>query len=264
MKILRKVFLLLLTGCSGLEQSEQENLRRNNAKGEFILRSSSDKQFAIDTPAHRIRKRYPWENAYSGAHPKITKEFFRCKGNSLNPPHPDYKDPGRLANYFDCGGSQKHSLPLQGDKEFIYPILIDLLNYIQEKTECKVIITCGHRCPVHNAYVDSAPANQHSKHLIGAEVDFYVQGMEQNPQEVIHLLMQYYKEPFQRLEKTELSTQPWYNKEILIKLYKKNEGRDWDNRHPYPYICIQVRHDNALNEKVTCSLQKAFNSYKRY
>ena len=27
---------------------------------------------------------------------------------------------------------------------------------------------------------------------------------------------------------------PWYNKEILIKLFKKNEGRDLDNRHPYP------------------------------
>lgn len=279
MKRLRKVFfsvLLLLTSCSGLEQSEQENLRHNNAKGEFILRNHDEFHYAIDYPTHHIRENYPWEQAFTGKHSKITKEFFRCKGSCLNPPHVDPKDP-KGPNHFDCGGPQKHSLPLREDKEFIYPILIDLLNYIQKKTESKVLITCGHRCPVHNAYVDNASQNQHSKHMIGAEVDFYVQGMEQKPQDVIHLLMQYYKETsiyladkqyieFQRLEKPDplLSTSPWFNKEILIKLHKKQEGRDFDNRHPFPYITIQVRYDREINEKVICSWPKAFNQYKRY
>ncbi len=269
--------MALLAGCSGLEQSEQENLRRNNAKGEFILRNREEYHYSIENPHHRLRKRYPWEHAYVGKHSKISKEFFRCKGNSLNPPHVDHKDPSRPANYFDCGGSQKHSLPLCDNKEFIYPILIELLNYIQEKTDCKVVITCGHRCPVHNAYADSSTANQHSKHMIGAEVDFYVQGMEQRPQDVIDLVMQYYQDnpiyraekqylEFQRLEKMQpvLATLPWYNKEILIKLVRKNEGRDLDNRHPHPYIAIQVRHDRERNEKVIGSSQKAFNGYKRY
>ena len=31
-------------------------------------------------------------------------------------------------------------------------------------------------------------------------------------------------------------TIPWFNKEIFIKLYRKSEGRDGDNRHPYPYL----------------------------
>ncbi len=256
-----------------MEQSEQEKLRRMNAKGEFILRTHDDETYVIATPVQRVRERYPWEASYQGQHPKITKEFFRCKGSSSNPHHADYKDPSRPVSYFDCGGFLKHSLPMKGDKEVVYPILIDLLNYVQEKTQSKVVITCGHRCPVHNAYADHSTYNQNSKHMIGAEVDFYVQGWEQRPEEVIQLLMDYYKEhpiaakdPFLRLELGNLnvSTPPWYNKEILIKLYKKHEGRDFDNRHPYPYLSIQVRHDRETDEKVICSWEKAFRCFRRY
>lgn len=260
-----------------MEQSEQEKLRRLNAKGEFIHRNHDEYHYLLAAPAHRIREKYPWEMAYIGKHPKITKEYFRCKGSSLNPPHVDHKDPARQVNFFDCGGSQKHSLPMRGDQEFIYPILIDLLNYVQAKTGCKVVITCGHRCPAHNAYADNSSYNQHSKHMIGAEVDFYVQGMEGRVEEVIQIVMGYYNEmpqykkdkklwEFQRLTNGVLnvSMPPWFNKEILIKLYKKTEGRDFDNRHPYPYISIQVRHDLERDEKVVGDWQKAFNGYRRF
>lgn len=260
-----------------MEQSEQEKLRRQNAKGEFIYRSHDEYRYALRPPKHRVREKYPWEKAYIGKHAKITKEYFRCKGSSLNPPHIDHKDPARPANYFDCGGPQKHSLPLKGDQEFVYPILVDLLNYVQAKTSCKVVITCGHRCPVHNAYADNSTYNQNSKHMLGAEVDFYMQGMEGKPEEIIRLLMEYYRETplykgdkqyleFERLTKGVLnvSTPPWFNKEILIKLYRKEEGRDFDNRHPYPYISIQVRFDRESNEKVVGSWQKAFNGYRRF
>ncbi len=271
------LFLILLMGCSGMEQSEQDKLRRMNAKGEFIHRTEGESRYALKTPVHKVREKYPWESSYVGKHSKITKEYFRCKGSSLNPPHTDHKDPSRPANYFDCGGSQKHSLPIMEDKEFIYPILIDLLNYLQVKTDSKVVITCGHRCPVHNAYADSSSYNSNSKHMIGAEVDFYIQGMEQKPEEVVKLIMDYYKETpfyqsdkgyqkFERLEQSGLnvSTPPWFNKEVLIKLYKKSEGRDFDNRHPYPYLSIQVRFDRDRSEKVICDWQKAFNGYRRH
>ena len=271
------VFLLLLTGCSGMEQSEQEKLRRLNAKGEFVHRNHDEFHYSLSTPEHKVREKYPWEMAYIGKHPKITKEYFRCKGSSVNPPHVDHKDPARPANYFDCGGFQKHSLPVRGEGEFVYPILIDLLNYLQAKTGCKVVITCGHRCPVHNAYADNSTYNQNSKHMIGAEVDFYVQGMESRPLDVIKILMQYYQETevyrkekayseFERLEKGVLNveTPPWFNKEVLIKLYQKTEGRDFDNRHPYPYVSVQVRFDRELGEKVVCSWPKAFNGYRRF
>ena len=271
-------FLWILAGCSGMEHSEQEKLKKLNAKREFIHRTHDEHYYVLQMPEHRVRGPYPWEKAYIGKHPKITKEYFRCKGSNINPPHIDHKDPSRPANYFDCGGSpQKHSLSIKDDKEFVYPVLIDLLNYVQAKTGCKVIITCGHRCPVHNAYADNSPKNQNSKHMIGAEVYFYLKGMEQKPEEVIKILMNYYQEmsiykgdqqyqEFHKLENGEsnLSTRPWYNKEILIKLYLKNEGRDFDNRHPYPYLSIQVRFDRELNEKVVCSWPKAFNGYRRF
>lgn len=277
----KKVFIcfvaILISGCSGMEHSEQEKLRRLNAKGEFIHRKHDEYAYPLTIPEHNVREKYPWEMAYIGKHSRITKEHFRCKGSSMNPPHIDHKDPSRPANYFDCAGSQKHSMPIKGDQEYIYPILIDLLNYLQAKTGSKVVITCGHRCPMHNAYADNSIYNQNSKHMIGAEVDFYVQGMENRPLDVIAILMGYYQEmplykgdknyrEFERLEQGKLNVTmpPWYNKEILIKLYKKEEGRDFDNRHPYPYISIQVRFDRQLNEKVLCSWQKAFNGYRRY
>lgn len=260
-----------------MEKSEQENLRRMNTKGEFIHRNHNESYFTLQTPAQKKRDLYPWEEAFAGAFPKITKEFFRCKGNSLNPPHEDHKDPARPVNFFDCGGFQKHSLPLREDQEFIYPILIDLLNEVQLKTGSKVVITCGHRCPTHNAYADNSRYNQNSKHMIGAEVDFYVQGYEYKPEEIVNLLIRFYQEnpsysnekgfiEFSRLDVKDLnvSTPPWYNKEILIKIFKKGEGRDFDNRHPYPYISIQVRLDKEKNEKVVSSWQKAFNCYRRY
>lgn len=270
-KVFSCICLILLWGCSGMEQSEQDKLRRLNAKGEFIHRTHAECRYPLQTPIHKVRDKYPWESSYVGKHAKITKEYFRCKGSSLHPPHSDHKDPARPANYFDCGGPQKHSLPIVEDREFIYPILIDLLNYIQAETDSKVVITCGHRCPNHNVYADSSSYNSNSKHMIGAEVDFYVQGMEQKPEEVVRLIMKYYSEmpeyqKFERLDAKGLNvaTPPWFNKEVLIKLYKKGEGRDFDNRHPYPYLSIQVRFDRERNERVTCSLQKAFNGYRRH
>jgi hypothetical protein len=270
--ILRLLLLSLLTACSGLEQSEYEKTRRLNAKGEFIYRHRDEKFYAIAPPVQRIRDPYPWEEARVGNHGKITKEFFRCKGSSFNPPQP-----GLEKSLFDCGGVEKHSLPFKNEKEFVYPVLIEMLNYLQAKTGKKVIITCGYRCPMHNTYADNSVQNQTSKHMIGAEVDFYIQGMEHKPEEAARLLMAFYKETpryaskkeyeeFKRYDRpdTNVSTPPWYNKEVMIKLFKKTEGRDLDNRHPYPYLCIQVRHDRDLDEKVIYSWPKAFNGYRRY
>src|SRR5688572_14981430 len=153
------IFLLFfLFSCSSEEP--------NRLTGEFIYREEGEYHF--NPPRSQLARRdpYPWEEGKVGKFPKITKEFFRCKGSLLNPPKPDA----------DCGG--KHSLPLIHQKENVYSILIDLLNYLQQKTQKRVVITSGHRCPQHNTYVDPSARNQTSKHLIGAEVSFYVQGLE--------------------------------------------------------------------------------------
>jgi hypothetical protein len=98
--------------------------------------------------------------------------------------------------------------------------------------------------------------------------------MEERPQEIVGLLMQYFQETpiykndkesqeFKRYEKTELETHPWMNKEIVIKLFQKNEGRDGDNRHPHPYLSLQVRYDRDSRQKVVYDWGKANQGYPR-
>lgn len=269
------LYLLLeifFTGCSNSSSSAPPN----PPKGEYLFRYHDELLVQVEPMVPLKRVAYPWEENWQCSYPKITKDFFRCQGSSLNPVYLVQKEK-EIVRFYDCGGAQKHSLPLRDQKEFIYPILIDLLNYIQTKTGKRVAVTCGHCCPDHNAYLDPSPANQSSKHMLGAEVDFYVQGMEEQPDNIVNLILAYYREQakykglkefeeFQRYEKENKNsrTPPWYNKEIFIKLFKKNEGRDFDNRHPYSYICIQVRYDWDRNEKITYSWDKAFRNFHRW
>lgn len=266
------IMTLLLSGCSSSDDAESDRARLQNALGEYIYRNHNEYLFKLEPPIKSTPALYPWET-HSSHH--ITKEYFRCKGSSLNPPHV-VQQKGEVVRFFDCGGAEKHSLPLRNNKEFIYPILIDLLNYIQDKSGKKVVITSGHRCPEHNTYVDASTENQASKHMIGAEVSFYVKGLEDKPEKVINLIQTYYQEmpkytglkefqEFKRYEKnnTNVSTLPWMNKEIFIKFFKKKEGRNFDNRHPYPYISIQLRYDMTTQEKVIYTWEKANRNFLR-
>lgn len=266
---------LLVAGCSGLEEAEQEKVRKQNAKAEIIYRLQGENKYALSLPTKRIREQYPWEGTFIGSYPKITKDFFRCKGSTLNPMKTALNRLDQTVYLFDCGGSGAHSLPVKEQEEFIYPILIDLLNYIQFQTHKKVIITSGHRCPAHNAYADTSKENQYSKHQVGAEVDFYVEGLEKKPGKVIDLILRYYEinplyqdkseyTQFQRYHKsTDVLTAPYYNKEVFVKLYQKNEGRDLDNEHPHPYISIQVRFDKDENRPVSYNWHSAMNGFRR-
>jgi hypothetical protein len=219
---------------------------------------------------------YPWESNKRGKISPITKEYFRCKGSPLSPPIPILQDGKVVENLFDCHGTDSHSLPVRHGKEFIYPILLELMNEIQAATGKPVIITSGHRCPTHNRYVDLSPKNQVSKHLIGAEVSFYVAELERNPEVVLNAIFAFYRSnpryaaegkaytEFERYDKeVDVSTKPWVNKEILIKLYLPSEGRDGDNRHPFPYLAIQVRFDKDTNMRVAYSPAEAQNFLRR-
>lgn len=268
------LFIFLLCGCSSSNDQEQQQLRKDNLQGEYIYRQQGESLFSYSTLEIVNFDPYPWEQQSIGKHPRLTKEFFRCKGTTLNPSKVVQKKEEQI-RYFDCGGAEKHSLPLKDGKEFVYPILIELLNAIQAETGKKVIVTSGHRCPDHHAYVDPASFNKGAKHMIGAQVSFYVQGAEDHPEAIIALLMEFYKknpryrgiaafEEFKRDDKHEadISTPPWFNKEIFIKLYKRGEGRDFDQRHPYSYISIQVRFDRDVNEQVNYSWDKAQRYYR--
>lgn len=51
---------LLLSGCSGLEQSEKEKLRRQNAHAEYIYRNQDEVLFSIDPAKRADPPKYPW------------------------------------------------------------------------------------------------------------------------------------------------------------------------------------------------------------
>jgi len=262
---------LIFSACS----STGDDHHKMSQKAEFIYRVHHEHLFPVETPKLQAQKPYPWEIGNNGKYPLVTKEYFRCKGSSLNPVR-HYQGEHGIERFYDCGGSEKHSLPLRESKEFIYPILIELLNYLQTKTGKRVVITCGHRCPDHNTYSDPALSNQYSKHMIAAEVSFYLQGMEENPAAIVQLIQDYYKTQeiytnkkdyteFKTYEKddTNVSTPPIYNKEIYLKLFKNKEGRNFDNRHPYPYISIQVRHDRDKDERVVYTWKEANQNFLR-
>jgi hypothetical protein len=256
------LFLLaLLAGCSGMEDGERREIRRSNSVGEYLFRREGECFFPIPPCEPICSERYPWEERYIHDSPRITRDFFRCRGNGLNPVRV-VEGEGERVRCADCDG---HGLPMKEGKEFIYPILINLLNEIQTKTGRRAVITCGHRCPQHNCYADPRSFNQCSKHMIGAEVDFYVEGYEDRPLEIVNLLIDHYAEDlseystFARYNKdnTDVKTPPWYNKEVFVKLYLPDEGRDFDNRHPYPYLSIQVRYDRDAKEPVIYTWERA-------
>lgn len=266
------LFLCLLTSCKEVQPRAQK--QPINAKGEYIYRLHDEYLFVAEPPLKIAAEPYPWEKGNVGNLPKITKEYFRCKGSSLNPIKTHQEKGGEVQSLVDCGGTGRHSLPLRDGKEFVYPILIDLLNHIQLKTGKRVVITCGHRCPDHNSYSD--PLAKTSKHQLAAEVSFYVQGLEDRPEGIVKLIQAFYTESpkykgrkdfleFQRYEKGDADTAipPWYNKEVFVKLYQKKEGRNFDNRHPYPYISLQVRYDTDKQERVLYDWNKATQNYMR-
>lgn len=274
------IFLLMLisislTGCNSDSSGPKNRSRHAVAKGEYIYRTHDEFLFRPPQPIYQSPSLYPWEDVQGGKFPPINKYYFRCKGCGLNPPKKIDLN-GEVRYVADCNGPSGHSLPLKDGEEYIYPIFIDLLNYLQRKTDQRVIITSGHRCPTHHAYVEQSKAQMYSKHMIGAEVDFYIQNLEEQPEFIVALIQDYFLETpyyrdlkeyqqFNRWEKAnDISTPPWYNKEIFIKLYKKNEGRNLDNDHPYPYISIQIRYDKENNEKVSYSWDKAFKNFYRH
>ena len=266
-------FLLLPLLAISCTETPSRDANETKGHGEYIIRLDGEKRLDFDAPKSQLQQPYPWqENAprsLSQSLHHLNKDYFRCKGSNLNPAHVIEEKGKEIVRLSDCGGAEKHSLPLRNDNEYIYPILIELLNYIQQITKKPVIITSAHRCPTHNSYVDPSPQNSASKHMIGAEVDFYIQGMENQPEAAVKIILDFYKTQaryqlqkeyleFKRFEKkTNVHTLPWYNKEIFIKVFKATEGRNYDNRHAHPYLNLQVRFDRERNLAVNFTWEQA-------
>jgi len=226
-----------------------------------IRRRSHEKSDRIipDLPVLAHLPRYPWESLEEESIIPVTRAWFRCKGIGSLPPI-FIKGHGRY--HRDCDGLHTHSLPIKNYREFIYPTLIELLNHVQKKTQKKVVVTCGHRCPRHNLYADPDPSAQTSKHQIGAEVDFYVEGMEYSPEKIVNVLIGYYQTDTNSSSATH-SSLSWANKEVKITIHREGQGRDQDNQHPYPYLTIELLYDKQSRRPVRYASQEA-NSLYRY
>ncbi len=55
------ILLHCFSGCSGLEESEKEKIRKANATAERIYRNQGEYPYQIDPERHREREAYPWE-----------------------------------------------------------------------------------------------------------------------------------------------------------------------------------------------------------
>lgn len=256
--------VLLATSCS---EAPDKRVRK-----EPIRRLSSQATFALNAPSQNSPPLYTWDAAYSELAP-ITKEHLRCKGDPKHPiRHETIQD--KEERLQDCIGGTRHSLPIHEGEEIEYPGLLELLNYLQSKTERRLVITCGHRCPDHHKYAEPLTGQTSSKHLVGAEVDFYIEGYEENPQAIVDLIFTYYREhpelskktkytQFERYTKpdTNVRTQPWFNKEVFVKMFAADEGRDFDNAHHHPYIGIMLRYDRARKQTVRYSWNQAYRGY---
>lgn len=67
------ILIFLISGCFGVEQTEEEKMRRQNAKGEYILRYHHEYRFKVEAPKLRQRAPYPWEESTSATPSKNSK-----------------------------------------------------------------------------------------------------------------------------------------------------------------------------------------------
>ena len=128
------LILSFLAGCSGFQEAEAKKVRERNLTTAPIQRQSNETFFALPPVEEKKIPLYPWEARRIGSHLRITKEFFRCKGEILNPPIQLQRN-NQIFYHLDCGGIEKHSLPIRDGKEFIYPILIAQLHQASHRQQ---------------------------------------------------------------------------------------------------------------------------------
>lgn len=161
----------------------------------------------------------PWVRYQSHWH-TLTRDHFRCKGQGGRAPI--MLSDGEYL--FDCWGFE-HGLPWIQSQEFIEPLLITLLNNLQEELQTKVVIVSGHRCPAHHRFITKGEGSTNDRHLIGAAADFYVKSFEEDPQKVIlslqNIFNQLSEDPKTKLE---LQNEPYFWKNVFCEIRWRPAG----------------------------------------
>jgi hypothetical protein len=130
-----------------------------------------------------LSSRVPWIRYEIGPHATwqtLTRDHFRCKGKGARAPLA-LEDGNYL---FDCWGFE-HGLPWIQEKEFVEPLLLRVLNAIQQELQTSVLILSGHRCPAHHRFITHGKGSPSDRHLIAAAADFQVRGFEKTPLMVV-------------------------------------------------------------------------------
>lgn len=152
----------------------------------------------------------------------------RCTGGEVRLPG------GQLRR--DCHKGRRPAIPMAS-------AILRLMEKLRCRVGDKVVVTSGYRSPAHNAYLWAWVAarrpgrnsvSRRSRHTGGGAVDFYVKG---------------YSHP--RLIKLARMLKQWAGKlpkplrgsreSIWVRVYRKEEGREPDNLHPFPYIHLELR-----------------------
>ena len=256
--MIKKAFLLLiisLNACSSAETRLEKKRMKNNNSTEKIYRHASEFAYQEELSVLVKRKPYPWEN--DAAFPRITMDFLRCKGSLDNPVLK-----GHEGAYEDCNGMHEHGLPYVDGDEFVYPVLITLLNKLQKAFESKVVVTSGHRCPKHHMYI-TCGESKISKYMIGARVDFTILGMEQYPELIIEKIKELHQTDEEKYQVFK-SDGPlaWTNEEIRISVNKEGEHSTLQ-RKKHPVVTIDVRYDRQKKEAISLDWNKAYKGYIR-
>jgi hypothetical protein len=251
------LLLFLLSSCSTADERVELRRMNNNKSSEKIYRLSSERVYKETDMELASRELYPWENETEFS--KITMNTLRCRGNISHKKRVKDKK-----EYEDCGGMHHHGLPYIDGEEFVYPVLISLLNKVQNSLNKKVVVTSGHRCPKHNSYL-TLGTSRISKYMIGAKVDFYVEGLEDNYEDVIERIMYLYegeKEEYSLFKKIAAkgSSPSWRNKEVIITTAHDGEHTVLLKKN-HPVISIEVRYDRERDARVILDWKKAYQGF---
>lgn len=117
-----------------------------------------------------------------------------------------------------------------------------------EKLRCKVgdkvVITSGYRSPRHNQYLRAWVASREkgrntvsatSRHTQGKAVDFYIKGYGHGQLTPIARQLKIWAGKLAKPLRGSLER-------IWVKIYRKHQGREPDNLHPFPYIHVELRY----------------------
>jgi hypothetical protein len=200
-----------------------------------------DKFWRISPDQNLLTFNVPWvryETGPQGYWHTLTRDHFRCKGKAAHGPIA-LSDGSYL---FDCWGYD-HGLPWIEDREFVEPLLIDLLNGLQRELKSSVVILSGHRCPIHHRYLTQGQGSSTDKHLIAAAVDFRLQGYENTPAESVQAIQKIFRS-LSEDPKAKLVTTPegWENYFCDLKWHPAGTAVSLDHPPEYGYFELILSH----------------------